>query len=247
MGKHNLFFHLGKLVCLAFMVVAASVASASPTITRHGTDLSVSSPPATIRTATVDSISTIVNPAHAELADIGKEILSPLAASAGLPNVGSNSVRLLPGAPAAVLMLLAGFLCVSLYRDRRVWLFGLMGLFGICQAGIQTLPRLAHHCSHNSHTKQRIGAQLTCSSHLGRFRRSRSDIEGTRYTGLLRHLGGIPDSKRTIHSYTSQPALICDNSFTLNFRCLASEAEQFSCFSPASIFETIPRGPPALA
>ena len=243
LGRNYLFLGLGKLLCLACILVAASVANASPTITPQGTDLPVSSSPISPPTETAESINTIVNPARSELADLGKEILSPLA-SAGRPNVGSNSARLLPDAPAAALMLLTGFLCVSLYRDRRAWLIGLMGLLGICQAGIQTLPRLTHHFSYNSYTKQHTGAQLAYPSYLGRFHRSRSDIEGSRYIGLLHHLVGIPDAKSAANSYTSQPAVIRNNSVTLNFRCLASKVEQFRCFSSASIFETIPRGPP---
>jgi hypothetical protein len=30
------------------------------------------------------------------------------------------------------------------------------------------------------------------------------------------------------------------------FKCLASRAEQFICFSPAFIFSNLPRGPPKL-
>ena len=242
--KPNLFFCLSKLWCAAFLLCAVSVANASPTITRHGIDLSVNTSLVNTRTVTVNSINTIAKPAHVKLADLGKEILSPPAASAGRPNVGSNSVRLLPDAPAAILILLAGFLCVSLHRDRRVWLIALMGLLWICQAGIQTLPRLGHYLSHKSHTKHQIGAPLAYQSCLGRVCRSRSDIEGTRYIGLLHHLGGIPDTKSTINLSISQSAVIFNSNFTLQFRCLASKAEQFSCFSPASIFETIPRGPP---
>lgn len=239
--KHNLFFCFGKLLCLAFLLCAVSAANASPTITRHGIDLSVNSSFVSNRTATAGSINTIAKPAHAKLADLGKQILQPPERPAGLLNVRSNSVRLLH----RNILLLAGFLCVSLHRDRRVWLIALMGLLWICQAGIQTFPRLGHHFSHNSSTKQNIGSPLTYHAYLGRFYRSRSDIEGTRYIGLLRHVGGIPDAKSAIYSCISQPVVVFSNSFTLlQLRCLASKAEQFSCFSPAFIFQNLSRGPP---
>ena len=244
---HNQLFRLSKLLCLALLLFAFSTANAAPTVTHHGTDLSVSLSFISTQSTAIDSINTIARPTRAELANLGKELLQPPARSASLPNAPGNSIRLLPDGPTAALILLAGFLCVSLHRDRRVWLMALMGLLWICQAGIQILPRLGQHISHNSHTKHQTHARLTHPAYLGRFHRSRSDIEGTQYIGLLHHLGGIPDAKSIINLRISQPAVIFNSNLTLQLRCLASKVEQFVYFSPAFIFGTIPRGPPILA
>lgn len=245
--EHNKLFCLSKVLCLTFLLFAISTANASPTVTHHGTVLSASLSLTNNRTTTSGSINTVVKPVRAELANLAKEFLQPPEGSAGLLDLRSNAVRPLPAVPATILMLLTGFLCVSLYRDRKVWLTALAGLLWVSQAGIQTLPRLAHHFSHKDYTKQQIRAQLTYPSYLGSFQRSRSDIEGTRYIGLLHHLGGIPDDKSTVNLHTIQLAIIFKNSLTLQFHCLALKAKQFICFSPAFIFETIPRGPPLLS
>ena len=258
LGESNNLFRLSTLLCLAFLLFAVSTANASPTVTRHGADLSASLSLTNTRTTTSGSINTIVKPIRAELANLAKEFLQPPESSAGLLNVRSNSARSLPAVPATVLMLLTGFLCVSLYRDRKIWLMALMGLLWVGQAGIQTLPQLAYRLRHKNHTKQQIRAELTYPHYLENSRRLRSDVEGTRYIGLLHHLGGIPDDKSTYtnnkvftyshkHTSTFHPAIIFKDRLTLQFHCLAYKAKQFICFSPAFIFNTIPRGPPLLS
>ncbi len=246
-GSNNL-FRLSKLLCLALLLFAVSTANASPTITRHGTDLSTSLSLASTRTTTSGAINTIAKPVRAELANFAKEFLQPPGSSAGSLNVRRNSARPLPAVPATFLMLLAGFLCVTLYRDRKLWFTALAGLLWVSQVGIQTLPRLAQHFNHKNLTKHQICAELVYPHYLESFQRSRSDIEGTRYIGLLHHLGGIPDYKSTVNLHTFQPAaaIFKQDSLGLQFHCLASKAEQFICFSPAFIFENIPRGPPKL-
>ena len=255
LGKRNKFFWLSQRLCLcsAILLFAVSVVNASPTITRHSTDLSVSLSRANTQTTTSGSINTVVKPVRPELANLAKEFLQPPQNSAGLLD---DAVRHLPAVPATVLMLLAGFLCVSLYRDRKVWLTALAGLLWVSQAGIQTLPRLALRLSHRNHTKQQIRTELTYPYYLENSHRPRSDIEGTRYIGLLHHLAGIPNAKSTYtnnrvftyshkHTSTSQPAIFSEQySLNLLFNCLAVKTKQFIYFSPAFIFETIPRGPP---
>jgi hypothetical protein len=245
---YNKLFMLGKLSCLAFLLFAVSTANASPTVTYHGIDLSASLSLDNSWNTTSDSTNSVIKPINAELVKLGKEFLRPQENAFGLLNNSSNSVRPLPAVPATALMLLIGFLCVSLYKDRKIWLAALAALLWVSHAGIQTLPRLAYHLSHKKHTKQKICAKLNYLSRLGSSHRSRSDIDGTRYIGLLHHLGGIPKVKSAANLYINQPALIFKrNGLVLQFYCLALKAEQFICFSPAFIFEIIPRGPPPLA
>ncbi len=256
---------INKLLCALVLLLAISIANASPTVTHHSTDMSVSLSITNTRITTSGSINTVVKPIRTELANLGKEFLQPPENSAGLLNVSNNSVKLLPAVPATALMLLTGFLCVSLYRDRRVWLMAMMGLLWAGQTGIQTIPRLAYHFSHKNHAKQQIRTELAYPYYLRIPHRLQCDIEGIRYIGLLHHLAGIPDSKSVSQlSYqTGQDSISTQTENTLRAslfammtplspslyvtNCLAAVAEQQMCFSPAFIFETIPRGPPKLA
>lgn len=106
-------------------------------------------------------------------------------------------VKALPPAPGTLLMVLVGFLCVSLVRDRRIWLAILSGLLWAGQAGISLLPQLVLNVSERG-----LRENQSSSHYLARLyepkhpnRRLRSDIEGTRYAGLLRHLDGIPNNE----------------------------------------------------
>ena len=105
-------------------------------------------------------------------------------------------VKALPSAPGTLLMVLVGFLCVSLVKDRRIWLAALSGLLWAGQAGISLLPQLALNVS-----ERRLSENQSSSHYLARLcepkhlNRLRSDIEGTCYFGLLRHLAGIPNAE----------------------------------------------------
>ncbi len=248
LGEYDKFFQISKLLCLTTLLFAVATANASPTRMHCGAGLPASLSLRNTGIATSSPINNILKPASAELASLGREFSQPPETSAGSLGLGGNGVRPLPAVPATVLMLLSGFLCVSLYRDRKIWLMGLMGILWASQAGIQTIPRLAHHFSHKNHSKQQIHAKLAYPYWLENFRRMRSDIEGTRYICLLHHLGGIPDNKSTVNLYISQSAIIFeqDNPAPL-FVCPACTARQFSCFSPAFIFNNLARGPPVLS
>jgi hypothetical protein len=203
--------------------------------------------------AIIAPIKEVVGPIDAKLANLGKEFLQPPASFASLRHTQGNYVKPLPAVPAAIFMVLSGFLCVSLVRDRRFWLAALAGLLWAGQIGIQALPQLALRLSHRNHSQQQFSAELAYPHYLENSNRLRSDIEGTQYIGLLRHLAGIPDAKsRYLHkdtrTYTSQPAIILARTGLNPFlACLASRAEQFISFSPAFIFSNLPRGPPKLA
>ena len=263
-SRGRIVFRLSNLLCVMFLLLAVSAANASPTIPQQDVVLTAKASPTDTPTSPSRSVPNIVGPMDAQLADLGREFLQPPPASAALSSTQGNLVKVLPAIPATVFMALTGFLCVSLYRDRRVWLTALAGLLWAGQAGIQALPQLAHHFSHKNHTKQQIRAELTHPYYLENSHRLRCDIEGTQYIGLLHHLAGIPDSttlfsrtmsflrkqESTIYepqttSKTSQSAVTYLSSYPIQvFKCLASKAKQVICFSPAFIFENLPRGPP---
>ena len=242
------FFQISKLLCVVALLFAVATADASPTEMHCGAGLPASLSLRNTGIAISSPINNILKPTSAELANLGREFSQPPQNSTGSLDHQSNSVRPLPAVPATALMLLSGFLCVSLYRDRKVWLMGLMGILWAGQAGIQTIPRLAHHFD-QKHTKKQIYAKQTQSHSLKNFKISPSDIKRTRYIGLLHYLAGLPKAKSQPNLlYTTPQAVILnqDNPAPL-LVCPAFAARQFICFSPAFIFNNLARGPPVLS
>lgn len=234
------------------LLLVATAANAAPTVATDNTIVPAVQM-ASDTPAVIVPTEEIVGPIDAKLANLGRELLQPPASFAGLSDTQGNPVKPLPAVPAAIFMVLSGFLCISLVRDRRVWLAALAGLLWAGQAGIQTIPQLALRFSHGNHSKQQLCAELTYPHYLENSNRLRSDIEGTQYIGLLRHLAGIPDTKsrylhKATHIYTSQPAIIlAQTGLNPLLACLVSRTEQLISFSPAFIFANLPRGPPILA
>jgi hypothetical protein len=128
--------------------------------------------------------------ANSYLANAAAEFLKPPAAADR--QVSSIPVKSLPPVPGALFLGLTGFLCVSLVKDRRVWLTALASLFWLGQTGFAALPQLASHLRSKKQIQQ-SSPTLTYVSELEGSFRLRSDLEGTQYIGLLRHLAGIPD------------------------------------------------------
>ena len=271
-SRRRMVFRLGNLLCVMFLLLVVSAANASPTIPQQDVVLTAKASPTDTPISLSRSVPDIVGP-MAQLADLGREFLQPPPASAALSSTQGNLVKALPAIPATVFMALIGFLCVSLYRDRRVWLTALAGLLWAGQAGIEALPQLALRLSYANHGKQQPYAELTHPYYLENSHRLRCDIEGTQYISLLHHLAGIPDSKsvsanrhlntlitfsqnhrkpyRKTFSYSRKNTHICQPAVILEqcslnslFKCSASRAGRFICFSPAFIFENLPRGPP---
>ena len=164
---------------------------------------------------------------------------------------------------------LTGFLCVSLVRDRKVWMAALAGLLWAGQAGFSALPQLADHIVSRKQTEQFPPASLTCTPELLHSDRPRSDIEGTRYIALLRYLAGIPDGSLQSTSLRAQRSNLRNQrntqydirhttkspQFALSrlYAYILSATNRLACitkrhayFSPAFTFENLARGPPEL-
>ena len=231
------------VVLLSFLVLTA--ANAAPTVSNYSSNLVVSavSPSSDAQIPIVADVTCTIESDDSYLAGVAAEFLKPPPAFTGSPAlpVGAKS---LPAVPGALLMVLTGFICVSLVKDRKVWLAALAGLLWLGQAGIQAVPQLALRLSHRNHTEQQFSTELTYPYYLENSNRLRSDIEGTQYIGLLHHLAGIPQDKMSFLS----PSAIISERYSLNslLNCLTLRVEQFICFSPAFIFENLPRGPPEL-
>jgi len=233
------------VVLLSFLVLTA--ANAAPTVSNRSSNLVVSavSPSSDAHIPIVADVTCTIESGDSHLAEVAAEFLKPPPAFTGSPPALPVGAKSLPAVPGALLMVLTGFLCVSLVKDRKVWLAALAGLLWLGQAGIQAVPQLALRLSHRNHTEQQLDAELTYPYYLENSNRLRSDIEGTQYIGLLHHLAGIPQDTMSFPS----PSAIISERYSLNslLNCLTLRVEQFICFSPAFIFENLPRGPPELA
>jgi hypothetical protein len=227
------------LLFLSLLVASASIAA--PTVSDYNRDVAA---PTLSLSADIDSTQTyeinqIGEPTNSHLASVAAEFLKPPAAT-DLQAL-SISAKSLPAVPSALFMALAGFLCVSLVKDRRVWLAALAGLLWLGQTGFAALPQLASHlCSKKQIQQSATGGQsLTYVSQLEGSLRTRSNLEGTEYIGLLRHLAGIPNPGKIL------AAIIFESyNFNLLLKCSAVGTEQIVSFSPAFIFARLARGPP---
>jgi hypothetical protein len=157
----------------------------------------------------------------------------------------------LPAVPAAIFMVLCGFLCVVFVKDRRVWLVALAGLFGAAQMGINAIPKLVLRLAERNSNQP---AQLSPSLYIRNFSELPAyNNEDTRYIGLLRHLAGIPVSsfKFQVSNFEHNKAqklldgVILSQTSNSLLRCLVKRTEQFTYFTPAFIFDNLARGPPA--
>lgn len=265
----RIFPRISKLLFTVLLLSTTSAASASPT-TYQNTIAALNLNRSDYAIAISCSIDNPVSPTNAALSYLGREFLQLPASHAGLNNSEDASIKALPAVPAALFMVLSGFLCISAVKDRKLWLAALGGLFWAGQMGIQVLPQLALRLGSRSHSKQHK-AEHRYPYYFKNYNRLRADIEGTQYISLLRHLAAIPCAKNT--SVNKKPATLttftqwklhqkgfscsCKSTFSslsanvsktysLNPQlvCSASKAEQFIRFSPAFIFEMIPRGPP---
>jgi hypothetical protein len=183
------------------------------------------------------------------LSSAAKDYLSTPADLTQQGDVLAVSVKALPSVPAAIFMVLCGFLCVLFVRDRRVWLAALAALLWAGQTGINAIPQIVLRLADRNDSRSQP-AQLSSPHYLENSTRLRSDIEGTRYVGLLRHLAGIPVSNFKYNKPQKLPvawpqdAIIPSQMPNLLLRCLVKRTEQLIYFSPAFIFDNLARGPP---
>jgi len=251
-GKRN------KWLAVLLPLLVVTVVSASPTVSKCNSNLvaSAMSPTSNVHIFSLPEVTQIVEPSDSHLARAAAEFLKPPPAFTG-STATPIGAKTLPAVPGALLMGLTGFLCVSLVKDRRFWLAALTGLLWVGQTGIQAVPQLAMHLGHRNHIEQQLlSAELTYPYYLENSR-TRSDVDGTQYIGLLHHLAGIPNSTMSLLSQVSsqtedefrapQFAIIGLSSHLIPAtNCLAAKVEQFIYFSPAFIFDNLARGPPKL-
>lgn len=208
------------------------------------------------------------------LATIGTEILQVPSAEQALGNLAltaeiSPEFKPLPAIPAAVTLVLTGFLCVSLVRDRKTWLAVCVGLFCLGQLGISALPKFANNLRNALKPGDISSSVINRIANTAAGLRQRCEIEQTRYIALLRMLSGIPDHGRSSTSNRISAAdIVCDLvisaqsnlkvkmstyaayiSNLFGFQTLSScpvrSTGHNSAFTPAFCIATLPHGPPA--
>ena len=262
---------------LAMLFVCAS-AQASPTVSEIPQHSFAESDISTVSSLkTCPDCGSFTDLSNSTLSEIGSEIFKPSPDYPGFNSTDQVHARSLPAVPAAVLMSIIGFLCVSLVNDRKIWLSVIVGIILLSQAGIKTLPRLTARLAQGRFAGTHSGADVAVNSiHIDSSFRWFSDQPDRQYIGLLHRLAASPDDERDItnilkrgqkisdklngmlsdvFSYSArrditspQPAII---SSQRNFNPLACNlAERFTSFiyfSPAFIFANLARGPPILA
>ncbi|MGB7582858.1 MAG: hypothetical protein WBL85_10485 [Sedimentisphaerales bacterium] len=253
----------GKTLAIVVLLCAASVASAFPTV------ISGNAPVCSISTSDDCATNVMIyclGPSAAcdQISELGRVMLQP--PSGSQITVTSENQRCLPALPSAIAMVLTGFICISLIRDRRAWLAVLAGLLWVGQTGIWALPEVTSRLSRRVHSGQQVNTALAAPYPLGGCFYPDSYNEETRYAGLLHHLAGIP---RDISTFTNNRTVliryfsgvagkdtralhhaILESQLVLSqlTNCLVSGTRQFVCFKPAFIsFCQLPRGPPISA
>ena len=207
----------------------------------------------------------VLGPANTRLLNIGNEITKPYVVLAAPTDTQEHYVEALPAVPAALLMVLVGFLCITLVRDRKLWLLALSGLFWAGNTGVYAVPQLAKHLYLRVHIAKHLTTKSIRFYPLKNSGRARCDIEGTKYIGLVNHLAGIPAPKdtsqfcrlnRPSNTFTEEKgklqtvqfAIIRLSSF-LNSALSrpALTTGPFIRFQPAFISNCLSRGPPLTA
>jgi len=193
-----------ELLIILLSLIAATAVSAAPTMCGCNKNFVTGAvlPASNAHALYISETSQITKSSNSRLAAIGVEILKPPADFTDFLPVDAKT---LPPVPAALFMVLTGFLCVSLVKDRRLWLAAIAGLLWAGQAAIQAIPQLAANIS-KKHIQRKSHANTACLYRVEDFYRLRSDIEGTQYIGLLHHLAGIPAG--TISSIRSPISLV---------------------------------------
>jgi hypothetical protein len=244
------------LVALMSLVTVATL-HAAPTVGDSNARISQAlSPYSDVGKACESEVGLLNGATDPALAKVAADILKP--PDLTYPLTLPPGTKSLPAVPAAIFMCLTGFLCVTLVRDRKTWLAGIAFLLWAGQTGFAALPQAASHLIERRQFSRYSQQQYRSSALQERASRLRSDLEGTEYISLLHHLEGIPSTLRntqyairnTRHEIRTTNIAAVNSVYTYliqAFNCLPLEVRQFTCFSPAFIFENIPRGPPTLA
>jgi hypothetical protein len=192
---------------------------------------------------------------NSPLADLAEDFIKPSMSLQPTTNSTHNNTHSLPAAPAAFIMSLLGFICISAIKDRKFWLAALTTLICASQAGFNMLPHLAVKLGHKIYNTQKLIAKSLRWSPQRQFQRPRAQLDGTEFIFLLHHLNEIPNflknkTNTLINSYN-----VLDSFSKAIIKTLSSKDEihkdlsekkisQCDFIKQNLIFQAIPRGPP---
>jgi hypothetical protein len=244
------------LFALVLLVVAATVEAAPSIGSADAKVVALAvSPTSYTESSAIDEVKLLISTNNPALSHIAADLLKPPAELTNQTALPSGTKHL-PAVPAALFMALTGFLCVTIVRDRKFWLTAITFLLWAGQTGFAALPQAALYLIERRQFSRYSQQQYRSSALQERTSRLRSDLEGIEYTGLLHHLEGIPNTSTSLHCISMQDKKKSEISVTQNalntvfphviqaINCLSYEVRQFICFSPAFIFNSIPRSPP---
>jgi len=216
----------------------------------------------------------LAQPANSVMAEAARVFFQPPDVPVRSAGLQSDHVKNLPAIPGAVLMGIVGFLCVSLVRDRKVWVAVFVGIIVLSQVGVKTLPKLTAHLARGKLNDRQAATVAANPIRLDHSFNWLNDLEDRHYIGLLHRLAGSPDGDSAFGNIireanrgktdrklsdggflfasqdkiSSQPAIIpVQCSFNPLAGNLSKRIISFICFSPAFIFNNLGRGPPILA
>ena len=171
---------IGKIQNLFVVVVLmlVSVVGASPTFANSDSLSLIATHGLTAQVQLSSDLSTLDS---SRFIEIGKELSEPPVAI-----VNSITVKQLPAVPATFCMALAGFVCVSLVRDRKIWLRIVFETLCLGAAGVNVVPQLLANSNKIKVKQSSYAKEAVCE--LGDFARPTSDAQVTRYIGLLRRV-----------------------------------------------------------
>lgn len=162
------------------------------------------------------------NSVNLSLQDIGQRLASPC----GIENImtaNQAGIKYLPPLPTALIMVLIGFMCITLVKDRKFWLACLFLLVWPVYAFLNTLPG-------RSATAQK---QNSLSSAM----QSRCRIY------FLNSLSSLPTGFK-LSNISLQHAVIEPPCLKPAVNCFYIRAENYSIFQPAFTFGNLSRSPP---
>jgi len=162
------------------VLMLVSVAGALPAVTNSGVLSFPAENEAIAQISPSSDLFKVTDFSDSRFIEIGKELSEP-----SVVIVNSIDVQQLPAVPATLFMVLGGFLCVSLVRDRKVWLSVVFGALWLGVAGVNVVPRLLANYS-KVNIKQSSAKEAVCV--FKDFFRPMFDAQGTRYVGLLRRM-----------------------------------------------------------
>jgi len=192
------------LLCMLVVLQTAAIAGAMPTIGRCDIPCGFG-PAGSYSDLTFFARENIIGPALPILATVATHQSNDCPANSLAANcLLYPQAQSLPPVPSAILLVLTGFLCVSLIRDRRVYITTLVAVVSLVHVGIRTLPDLAERFCYKRHVATRHSAGLVSHDHsLGRFFMHFHDRLGKNLS-LAFELGGEPARRRATGDFTNQ-------------------------------------------